>query len=129
MFGIPSALNLNLLSNQDFVWGLGLILSGAFISFTLVKAGISRIRTEVILVDKNDLSIGHLWEKIISYVVPAMAAALLLWWLSLCATVYAPKEWWNPLSPFSVATVLGQWALVLLIFRGFNRWISEKMVK
>jgi len=129
LFGIPSALNLNLLSNQDFVWGLGLILSGAFISFTLVKAGISRIRTEVILVDKNDLSIGPLWEKIISYVVPAMAAALLLWWLSLCATVYAPKEWWNPLSPFSVATVLGQWALVLLIFRGFNRWISEKMVK
>jgi NSS family neurotransmitter:Na+ symporter len=31
LLGIPSARNLNLLSNQDFVRGVGLMLSGAFI--------------------------------------------------------------------------------------------------
>jgi len=129
LLGIPSALNLKILSNQDFVWGLGLILSGGFISFTLVRSGIRTIRTDIILSDKNDLSIGVWWEKVIAYVVPDMASALLLWWLSLCATVYAPKEWWNPLNPFSIATVLGQWAIVLFIFITFRKWTSSHMVR
>ena len=32
LFGIPSARNLNLLSNQDFVWGVALMISGALIA-------------------------------------------------------------------------------------------------
>jgi len=129
LLGIPSALNLKILSNQDFVWGLGLILSGGFMSFTLVRSGIRKIRTDIILSDKNDLSIGVWWEKVIAYVVPVMASALLLWWLSLCATVYAPKEWWNPINPFSIATVLVQWAIVLFIFITFRKWTSSHMVR
>jgi len=129
VLGIPSAMNLNLLSNQDFVWGLGLILSGAFIAVTLIRAGISRMRTQVILADENDMHIGKWWEIEVSRVVPVMAGILLLWWLSLCVLVYAPDTWWNPLKGYSIATVLCQWLVVLVIFIAANRWISSHMVK
>jgi NSS family neurotransmitter:Na+ symporter len=39
LLGIPSARNLNILSNQDFVWGLALMISGAFVAFMVIRYG------------------------------------------------------------------------------------------
>jgi len=39
LLGIPSARNINILSNQDFVWGLALMLSGAFVAFMVIRYG------------------------------------------------------------------------------------------
>ncbi|NIW37843.1 MAG: sodium-dependent transporter, partial [Gemmatimonadetes bacterium] len=38
-FGIPSALNMNIFANQDWVWGVGLMLSGFFFAFAVLKYG------------------------------------------------------------------------------------------
>ena len=40
LFGIPSAMNLNILTNQDFVWGLALLLSGGLFAFEVVRPGL-----------------------------------------------------------------------------------------
>ncbi len=37
VLGIPSAMDIDFFINQDWVWGVGLIISGAFISFSINK--------------------------------------------------------------------------------------------
>jgi NSS family neurotransmitter:Na+ symporter len=59
--------------------------------------------------------------------VPIAAVILLIWWLTISATVYSPDQWFNPLNPFSVMTCLVQWFLVLAIFILANRWTANRM--
>lgn len=112
-FGIPSALNLTFFANQDFVWGVGLMVSGALISYAVIKYGTTKFRNELINTETRSTTLGPWWEIIIKYVVPVEVVTLLGWWMYLSATSYAPDTWYNPLSPFSVATVLLQWALAV----------------
>ncbi|MCZ6776083.1 MAG: sodium-dependent transporter [Ignavibacteria bacterium] len=129
LLGIPSAINLNLLSNQDFVWGVALMISGAFVAFALFRYGITRLREEELLVDESDLKLGRWWDLVLKYFVPSAAITLLVWWLSLSVTVYAPEEWYNPFEPFSVMTCLVQWTVVLSIFVLLNRWMATRMLR
>jgi len=126
LLGIPSARNLNFLSNQDHVWGIALMISGAFVAFAVIRYGITKMRVNELMIDKNDWKLGRWWELILKYFIPFAAVILLIWWLSLSATLYAPKQWYNPFNPFSVMTCLVQWFLMLGIFVLFNRQISNK---
>jgi len=54
LLGIPSARNLNILSNQDFVWGLALMLSGAFVAFMVIRYGVIQLRQQELTCDPND---------------------------------------------------------------------------
>jgi len=47
-FGLPSALNTDFLANQDFVWGLALMISGLLISLALRRYGTARMRRELL---------------------------------------------------------------------------------
>ena len=127
LLGIPSARNLDLLSNQDFVWSVALMLSGAFVAFAVIKEGVKKLINEI-NVTENDWSVGGYWNITIRLFIPLAAFILLFWWLFISATVLAPDEWYDPLNPFSVMTCLVQWFLVTAIFIGFNRKISGKMV-
>lgn len=127
LLGIPSARNLNFLSNQDFVWGMGLVVSGAFIAFSIVRYGSRRVRTDD-LKDESDWRLGIWWETIMRFFVPVAVVILLIWWLSLSVLEYAPDQWYDPFNPFSVATVVLQWGLVLLIFVLMNRWFTARVV-
>ncbi len=124
LLGIPSAISLNVLSNQDFVWGLGLMLSGLFISLFCIRYGLKKLRDEAV-VAPGDWRPGGWWVFSIQYFVPSAAILLLLWWMWLSLTQFAPGEWYNPLKPFSLMSVILQWALVLGIFWLFNRRISR----
>ena len=128
LLGIPSARNLNILSNQDLVWGNALTISGAFMAFAAIRYGIRRIRT-VELVDKTDWNLGGWWEIVTKYFIPVAAVTLLFWWLSLSAFVYAPDQWYNPLNGSSVATILVQWFIILGIILMMNRWIAGHTVR
>lgn len=124
-FGVPSALNLTFFANQDFVWGVGLMVSGALISYAVIKYGADRFRTD--LVNSEDSStLGKWWVVIIKYVVPIEVVTLLGWWMYLSAAEYAPDTWFNPLSPFSVATVVMQWALALGLVWFFRKRLMRK---
>lgn len=129
LLGIPSARNLNFLSNQDFVWGIALMISGAFVAFAAIRYGISRLRLKELHLNENDWKLGRWWELVLKYFVPFAAAVLLVWWLSLSATVYAPDQWYNPFNAFSVMTCLVQWMLMLALFIFSNKWISRHGVQ
>lgn len=123
LLGLPSAANLDILSNQDYVWGIGLMISGAFIAFAIIRNKTSTISAEINTIP-NDWKTGWYWSVIIRIFVPVAALMLLAWWMFLSATVFAPDDWYNPFNPFSVMTCLVQWFLVLGIFILFNRKIS-----
>ncbi|KPK80548.1 MAG: sodium:calcium symporter [Bacteroides sp. SM23_62_1] len=123
LLGLPSTGNLNILSNQDYVWGIGLMISGAFIAFAVMKNKTSVISAEINTIP-NDWKTGWYWSVIIRIFIPFAAFILLVWWMFLSATVFAPDDWYNPFNPFSIMTCLVQWFLVLGVFIVFNRKIS-----
>ncbi|MBA7568012.1 hypothetical protein ES708_09731 [subsurface metagenome] len=127
LLGIPSARNLNILSNQDYVWGIALMISGAFVAFAVIKQGISKIRKEINLTE-NDWALGSWWDITIRLFIPSAAIILLVWWLFQSATVFAPDQWYNPFNPFSVMTCLAQWFVMSGIFILYNRRIANCMI-
>lgn len=125
-FGMPSAISTDILANQDFVWGVGLLVSGAFMSFAIIKYGPGKFRSGIVNNEERSYTLGVWWEVIIKYVVPVEVISLLIWWMYLSATAYAPGSWYNPLSLYSVATVLVQWGLAMKLFMFYNRKIADR---
>ena len=119
IFGIPSALNADFFTNQDWVWGVGLILSGAFISFSIIKYGVDKFRTEVINGFGSDVKIGKWYNFVIGILIPIQVLVLILWWL--ISSVSWDSEWWNPFHAENAGTVLFQWAIALIIFISLNK--------
>lgn len=123
LFGIPSALNLNILSNQDFVWGVALMISGAFVAFIAIKNGVGKMREEYLIGKEDDWSVSILWVYVVKYLIPIAAVTLLAWWLSQSIE----ENWYDPLQPASLMTVLAQWAIILALLVAGNRWIGRWM--
>lgn len=127
LLGIPSALNMKFLINQDWVWGVGLILSGAFIAFALLKYGVDKFRTEIINGFGSDIKIGKWYNFIIQILIPIQVVILLLWWL-VSSTTWDP-EWWNPFHTENLGTCLAQWFIILFAFILLNKTFSKAIIK
>ena len=67
--GVPSALSLQFLGNQDFVWGVGLMLSGFFFAFAVMKYGVRKFREELVNQSSADFKIGRWWDWAIRLVL------------------------------------------------------------
>ena len=126
LFGVPSALSTTVLANQDFVWGIALMISGAFVAFAVIRYGVTRFRKDAILDAAADLNPGRVWDVLVGVVVPVQAVVLLGWWLYQSAAVYAPDTWFNPLAPYSVMTCLLQWTLALAVVIALNRRMARR---
>ncbi|MDX1548257.1 MAG: sodium-dependent transporter [Rhodothermales bacterium] len=126
LLGLPSAIYLGFLGNQDFVWGVALMISGAFVAFAVLRYGVHRFRTEAVDGAPGDWSAGPVWERLIAYVVPTLAAVLLLWWMGRATTESFTTAWWDPTEPYSLMTCLVQWSAMLLLFLGINRWLARR---
>ena len=127
LLGIPSARNLNILSNQDFVWSGALMISGAFIAIAVIRQGIKGLTQDINSME-NDWSVGKYWTTTIRFFIPVAATFLLFWWLFASFFEGEAGEWYNPLNPFSLMTCLVQWFLVIAIFIAFNRKIAGKTI-
>ncbi len=128
VFGVPSAISLDFFSNQDWVWGLGLIISGLFIVFAVLKNGITKFKTEYIDKD-SDFVINTLYFKVCIMVNSVLGIFLIYWWMT---QGYDANPWfdeagnWNVISIYSNATIITQWAAVILIGIIFNKWLHKK---
>ncbi len=129
LLGLPSAARAGFLANQDFVWGVGLMLSGAFVAFAVTRYGAGRFRREELAGGDGDWRATRVWQVIITALVPAQAIALLVWWLFLSATEYARDSWYDPFDPYSVMTCLAQWGLALVAFLALNRWLVRRTLR
>lgn len=123
--GIPSALSIDIFENQDWVWGIGLLVNGAFFTFAILKYGADKFKNEIILKAQNDINLGNWYIVLMKYILPLEFVALISWWFY--KAIQWEPNWWHPLKPFSIATCFVQWGLVLLILIAFNHKINQKV--
>ena len=117
LLGIPSALNRGFFLNQDFVWGVGLMVSGLFFALAVLKFGVTRFREQLINGPHSDIRIGAWWDWAIRLVV-VEAVVLIGWWIwQVRADVWGPEGWGN---------MLAQWAVALAVFFAINGWLVRR---
>ncbi|MEQ9306466.1 MAG: sodium-dependent transporter, partial [Marinoscillum sp.] len=131
VFGFPSAYSLDFFTNQDWVWGLGLIVSGLFIAIATAIHGPIKFKTALIDGD-SDFRISNFYFKYSIYINIAMALVLIYWWMS---QGYSANPWftdtgsWNWFDVYSNATIITQWGLVMLIGIMINKFLYNRFCK
>jgi NSS family neurotransmitter:Na+ symporter len=125
LLGLPSAISMPVLKNQDWVWGVGLMLSGFFYTLAIITHGIRRFRQEHLNHEGSNIRIGAWWDVVIGVVVPLEALVLLVWWL-VQAWSWDPKGWLSPFAQENVGTVLAQFVIVLVLLIAANRWMVRR---
>ncbi len=124
--GTPSAVSMAVFENQDWVWGLALMVSGLFIAVAVVRHGVDRFRDDFVNTHAGGRRAGRLWGWTLKYLVPVEFAAMFGWWMYQAATVYDPDGWWNPLRVYSVGTCVAQWGVALAVLGVFNRRLAVR---
>ncbi|MEX2530426.1 MAG: sodium-dependent transporter [Gemmatimonadota bacterium] len=115
-FGIPSAVSITFLDNQDFVWGVALLISGLLTAVAIMKYGVERARTEIN--ETSDINVGK-WFSVMIRVVPLVFVIIFGWWVYQSVVDY-PDTWWNPFETFSAGTMVVQWAILFVIVYALN---------
>jgi neurotransmitter:Na+ symporter, NSS family len=119
LLGVPSALSQEVFRNQDWVWGVGLMLSGLFFAIAVLRYGVTRFRENLVNGPHSDLRVGAWWDWVIRLVV-AQAFVLIAWWL------YQVRG-----EPFFAAEGIGllaiQWSVALALFLALNGWLVRRV--
>lgn len=125
VFGSFSALNMDVFFNQDWVWGVGLMLSGLFFAFAVLRYGVTKWREQFINHPDSDVHIGAWWDWAIRLVV-VQAVVLMAWWL-WSARGADLHSTWTLFSPYNVGTVVIQWFVVLAVLIALNGWMVRRL--
>lgn len=126
LLGVPSAANINFLDNQDWVWGVGLFVSGLFVAIALMKHGLKKVQDEYINTPWTDFRVGAWWRICIG-LFPLMFALIFGWWVYQSITWY-PENWLAPFEVFSVGTILLQFGILLILVLLFNNTMARKVM-
>lgn len=128
VIGVPSALSISFFDNQDWVWGLGLMISGAFFTFMVLKIGINTFVNEWLQPQKYTTFVTASFKVLFYIVIPLEFIAMLGWWLYQSATSFS-KNTWDIFDPFSLGTTFFQWCIVILLGvilnSRFNAWLEK----
>ena len=125
LMGLPSALSMSIFENQDFVWGVGLMLSGFFFAFAVLRYGVTEWRQTFINTGDSDIHIGAWWDWAMRLVI-VQALVLIGWWLWLVRGEGLAANW-NPFATFNIGTVVVQWGIVLVVLISMNRWLVGRL--
>ncbi|MBN1539613.1 MAG: sodium-dependent transporter [Candidatus Thermoplasmatota archaeon] len=139
VLGLPSALIILpvsgtpmpvFLDNQDFVWGLGLIVSGAFLYYLVLKYGITRFRNNIVNSRYDDIKVGKWFDVLFRFVIPIELVVMSGWFL--IQTLMAPSEEWWLGGTIGLGILLLQWGasiagLILLSRKVGPRMIDQQM--
>ena len=122
--GLPSAISMDFFCNQDWVWGIGLLLGGFFVTISAIKYGVARFRKELINPSESWFKLGSYFDMLVTYLIPAEFFGLISWWFYK-AVKFESKSWWNPFHKYSIATCIFQWGIVLIALILLNKKLSE----
>jgi len=122
--GIPSALSMGFFDNQDNVWGVGLLVSGLFFALAVLRFGVDRFRQRHVNSAGSDVAIGR-WFNAAVWLVTIEAIVLLVWWLSQTLSEQGWAASLDPFVPWSLGTILLQFAVVLGLCIAFNRRLAR----
>jgi NSS family neurotransmitter:Na+ symporter len=122
--GLPSAFSLDFFANQDWAWGLGLMVSGGLFAFAALRYGLTRLRNELINLPGNELNVGSWFNWLLGFLVPLEFVVLLGWWI--VQSFGFADQWWNPFSTYSLGTCLAQWGVAAIVLIALNRWLASR---
>jgi NSS family neurotransmitter:Na+ symporter len=128
LLGLPSAVSMGFFNNQDWTWGLGLMVSGLFFTIAVLKFGPKNFRLHVISSAEKKIKIGKWFDVLVIVLLPLQFVAMIVWWFAQSYTSN-PKNWLNIFSSSSLGTVLFQWIITLCVFIGLNKIIAKRVLK
>jgi neurotransmitter:Na+ symporter, NSS family len=123
VFGIPSALSIGFLDNQDWVWGVALLISGLLTALAIMKYGVEKARTEIN--ETSDVYVGRWWSVCIR-LVPVIFLVVFSWWVYQSVRDH-PETWWNPFETFSTGTMVVQWLLLFIVVFAMNDFLARRV--
>lgn len=112
--GTPSALSDTVFDNQDFVWGVGLIISGLFLAFMVIRHGIAKFRGNLLNRNAGVVKAGK-WFHFAMYLVIVEGLVLLGWWL-----------YYGGNRSLAISCVV-QWGLVIGLLIAFRQKLAKRM--
>ena len=124
LFGVPSALSMEFFRNQDWVWSVGLMLSGLFFAIGVLRYGVNSFRTRLVNREGSDIVIGRWWCAVMVFVAME-AIVLMFWWLSQAVDFDNLAATLTPFSSFNVGTVLVQGGVVIAVLLATNRLLAR----
>jgi NSS family neurotransmitter:Na+ symporter len=126
ILGIPSAISMGFFNNQDWVWGLGLMVSGSFFIFLVLKVGPKKFRKEIMTSPGQKFKMGKAFDYLVMIFLPIQLVAMLVWWF-WDSYKTDPENWLNIFAKGSVGTVLFQWGVAIAVFIIFNKLITKRL--
>jgi NSS family neurotransmitter:Na+ symporter len=124
IIGLPSAYSLSFFNNQDWVWGVGLLLSGFFFIFFVLKTGIVDFMKRFLGEEKNYFATRVWILKFLTVTMILEFIIMFLWWFFQSVSWY-PESWWDPFGQLTIGTCIFQWIIVILIGVIFNERLSR----
>ena len=126
VWGLPSALNVSFLNNQDWVFGMVLLIGSLFLCGAIIKFGTEKVRKEYINIPENELYIGKWWNWCINFIAPILITVMFVWWSAQAISWY-PDNWWDPFLESSLGTIILQGGLMVIVLMLFNNKISNSV--
>ncbi|MDD2294773.1 MAG: sodium-dependent transporter [Eubacteriales bacterium] len=124
--GTPSALSLRIFNNQDWVWGVALLLSTIFLGFAMNRYGLEKVRITFLNQPENEWKMGRWWSVCAGWIAPIMTAIMIIWWMAQ-SIAWFPDDWWDPTNLDGLATVVLQTVLLLALLSVTNRKIARSI--
>ncbi|MEP0984246.1 sodium-dependent transporter [Ekhidna sp.] len=129
-FGFPSAWSLDFFSNQDWVWGVGLIVTGLFILIAVAMNNPIDFKESTIDVG-SDMILSSSFFRFAIFTNIAVGFFLIYWWLSQDYSAQWLNEngQWDLFGVYSNASTITQWAIVIITGLILNGYLYKKFVK
>ncbi|ASD30641.1 sodium-dependent transporter [Chlamydia abortus] len=124
ILGVPSSLSLAVFANQDTVWGIGLILNGLIFIYAAIHYGLPHLKKKIINAVPGDIHLNTSFDYIIKYLLPIEGTALLCWYFYE-GLFPEDGDWWNPISVYSLSSLVLQWSIGLVILWSLNKKLSK----
>lgn len=125
VWGTPSALSIDFLTNQDWVVGQMMIIGVMFSCYAMMKFGTGKMRRIYINNPYSGLKIGKWWETSIKIVAPLIAGIMFFWWI--IQSLSWDSNWWNPFGISNIGTFILQGGLMAVIAFAFNNHVADSI--
>lgn len=123
--GLPSAINPDILNNQDNVWGFGLMWGSLFLGIAAMKFGAKKMRTQF-LNPVSDIKLNKTFDILAPYVAPVLVLAVLVVWM-VSSIGWSDTPWAMTFTGVNTGTILYQWVAVFVISIFLSRWYNKKI--
>ena len=124
--GLPSALDVDFLNNQDWVWSIGLLFSGLFFALLVSRCGVETFRQNFLNTPGNRFVIGRWFRWLVRYGIPLQFVVLVAWWFYQSVEAN-PDRWWNPLQGDSLGTCVAQIVLFLGVAVALSKRFRDRL--